>query len=123
MTRALSLQSSIGEVIAKLEADIRERQQMLAFLKAICSEVLRGTKGAPRKYNEVQSAQVVLEIARGKTHRQVAREMGIPISSVNQIAVRLGAKRVVGNRAGGSRVKGQVNHQRRHVALPRESGR
>ena len=108
----------VADVIVILEREIAERQRALALLKAICSDALKGPRGAPRKYGDVEAARVAALVAEGKTHRAIAAALDMPVASVGQIATRLGAKRT-GDKRGGPRVKGRIKQHRKHRAVAR----
>lgn len=109
---------TVGELIAKLEGEIVERQKTIALLRATCSEAAKGTRGRPRTYGSEVASHVGELIAEGKSHRWIAEAFGMPIGSVGNIAKRIGAKRTKGDRSGGKRVKGVVNTGRKHKRLP-----
>jgi hypothetical protein len=117
--RKIDSTTSVADVIETLEREIADRQRSLALLKAICSDALKGSRGAPRKYGDVDTARVAVLIAEGQTHRAIAATLGIPVASVGTIATRLGAKRTTGSLRGGARVKGRINRNRKHRAVKR----
>jgi hypothetical protein len=111
--------ATIADVIEVLEREIADRQRALALLKAICSDALKGSIGRPRKYDVADEARIAALIAEGKTHRAISAMLSIPVASIGKIASRLSAKRETGDLRGGPRVKGRINHNRKHQALKR----
>jgi hypothetical protein len=103
MNRPTMNEITFADVVEILEHEIAERQKALMLLKAIYNDALKGKMGRPYKYDTSDQARVASLIAEGKTHRAVAKMLGIPITSVGKIATRMGAKRK-GNMSGGSRV-------------------
>ncbi len=49
MRRGLNTDARLGDVIEALEREITDRQRALLTLKAICSDLFKGNRGAPRK--------------------------------------------------------------------------
>ena len=109
---------TVGELIARLEGEVQERQGTIALLRETCIEATKGNRGRPREYGPEDAARIGKLIAEGKTQRWIAEALNIPISSVGNLAKRVAAKRARGDRRGGKRVKGVVNKNRKHVRLP-----
>jgi len=112
---------SIGDVVSALEREIAEKQRALTALKAICADILKSNRGAPRKYSSSDVELVGALIEGGRTHRDVARLLRMPVATVGQLAARIGARRE-GNVRGGPRVRGRVDTDRKHRRVEREDG-
>jgi hypothetical protein len=103
---------SVEDAISVLRHEIAERQAIIDMLKHLCSN--GQLRGRPRKYSSDAERQVCELIANGASHREIARTMMMPVGSVGKIARRCDAKRLVGDRRGGPRVKGSVTPNRKH---------
>ncbi len=119
MRRGLDTNARLGDVIEALEREIADRQRALLTLKAICSGLFKGNQGAPRKYTPEDVELVGALVDGGHTHRDIARLLRMPVATVGELAVRIGAKRE-GNMRGGTRVHGRINTKRKHQAIKRD---
>lgn len=118
MRRGLDMDARLGDVIEALEREIADRQRALLTLKSICSEMFKGNRGAPRKYTPADVELVGALVDGGRTHRDIARLLRMPVATVGELATRIGAKRE-GNLRGGARVHGRVDTKRKHQAIKR----
>jgi hypothetical protein len=75
------------------------------------------SRGRPRKYGSGVTSRIEELVSEGKTHRWIAVALGIPATTVGNLAKRIGVKRTKGDRRGGKRVKGAVNANRKHKRL------
>jgi DNA-binding NarL/FixJ family response regulator len=89
--------TTLADAIAILETEIADRIRLVTGLKELCREARHPSTGysgigRPKKYPPSVEENVVALIAGGKTHRAIAAELNLPVSTVGKMAKRGGSR-------------------------------